>query len=229
MALPKLLQMLFANAGVGPKLREDILPDNVLLNEPGSLSFLNLSSSMLATLSDAESGTDNTKLMTALRVKEAIDALAFPFPTGGILIWPGEEPPDGFIVADGREISRTTYAKLFAVYGTKYGAGDGTTTFNVMDMDQLFAEFTTDPSQVGKYMPAGLPNITGQIGETLTYSGSPSYGAFDFELGDSTYSWATGQGQVAYPELDASRSSSIYGGSDSVQPSSLQLLPCIKS
>lgn len=38
---------------------------------------------------------------------------------------------DGELKADGSAISRTAYAELFALYGTTYGAGNGTTTFNL--------------------------------------------------------------------------------------------------
>lgn len=41
--------------------------------------------------------------------------------------------PEGFLFEEGQEVSRTTYADLFAVVGTTYGAGNGTTTFNVPD------------------------------------------------------------------------------------------------
>ena len=42
--------------------------------------------------------------------------------------------PVGWIPADGRALSRTTYAALFAAIGTTYGSGDGSTTFNVPDL-----------------------------------------------------------------------------------------------
>lgn len=42
--------------------------------------------------------------------------------------------PTGWLECDGRAISRTTYSALFAAIGTTYGAGDGSTTFNVPDM-----------------------------------------------------------------------------------------------
>ncbi len=41
--------------------------------------------------------------------------------------------PAGYLLADGSAVSRTTYANLFAVIGTTYGAGNGSTTFNVPD------------------------------------------------------------------------------------------------
>ena len=54
-------------------------------------------------------------------------------PIGGGCDYYGTVLPDGFMWADGSAISRTTYAELFAVIGTTYGAGDGSTTFNLPD------------------------------------------------------------------------------------------------
>lgn len=55
-------------------------------------------------------------------------------PIGGGCDYYGTElPSDNYMWGDGSEISRTTYAKLFARIGTKYGAGDGSTTFNLPD------------------------------------------------------------------------------------------------
>jgi len=39
--------------------------------------------------------------------------------------------PDGFLSCDGSAVSRTTYAALFSAIGETYGAGDGSTTFNL--------------------------------------------------------------------------------------------------
>ena len=53
---------------------------------------------------------------------------------GTIIQWPSNTLPDGTILfAHGQAVSRTTYADLFSVIGTTYGAGDGSTTFNVPD------------------------------------------------------------------------------------------------
>ena len=54
-------------------------------------------------------------------------------PVGSEIIWPLATPPTGFLEEDGSAISRTTYADLFAVIGTIYGVGDGSTTFNLPD------------------------------------------------------------------------------------------------
>src|SRR5690554_2439526 len=55
-------------------------------------------------------------------------------PTGSTQMFAGTSAPRGWLIADGRAVSRTTYAALFAVIGTTYGDGDGSTTFNLPDM-----------------------------------------------------------------------------------------------
>lgn len=57
-------------------------------------------------------------------------------PTGSMMMYSGDTAPDGYLLADGSAVSRTTYADLFAVVGTTYGVGDGATTFNLPDMRQ---------------------------------------------------------------------------------------------
>lgn len=53
--------------------------------------------------------------------------------TGMLSWWPLATPPSGWLERDGSAISRTTYSDLFAVIGTMYGTGDGSTTFNIPD------------------------------------------------------------------------------------------------
>jgi len=55
-------------------------------------------------------------------------------PVGTIIPYAGSEAPAGWLFCDGQEVSRTEYAKLFAVIGTTYGAGDGLTTFNLPNL-----------------------------------------------------------------------------------------------
>lgn len=54
-------------------------------------------------------------------------------PTGFSGFYAGGTPPDGWLEENGAWVSRTAYAKLFAVIGTAYGAGDGSTTFTLPD------------------------------------------------------------------------------------------------
>lgn len=52
-------------------------------------------------------------------------------PVGVITAYAGDTAPNGWLLCDGSAVSRTTYANLFSVLGTKCGAGDGSTTFNL--------------------------------------------------------------------------------------------------
>jgi len=61
-------------------------------------------------------------------------AVVAPFPTGCIIDFGGTTIPSGFLLCDGSAVSRTTYANLFAAIGVLWGAGNGTTTFNVPNL-----------------------------------------------------------------------------------------------
>lgn len=55
-------------------------------------------------------------------------------PVGVMNMWPTNTAPTGWLLCYGQAVSRSTYAALFAVIGTTFGAGDGSTTFNLPDM-----------------------------------------------------------------------------------------------
>ena len=148
--------------------------------------------------------------------------------TGEIKWFAFNTAPDGYLVCNGAEISRETYADLFAVIGTTFGSGDGSTTFTLPNLIDRFAQGST---AVGTVKSAGLPNITGNFSVQFI-----SNGDFTECENGALYTWgSTGNmtvGGAAYIgrhiAIDASRSSSIYGNSTTVQPPALTLLPCIK-
>jgi microcystin-dependent protein len=55
-------------------------------------------------------------------------------PSGQITMFAGATAPNGWLLCQGQAVSRTTYASLFSVISTTYGAGDGSTTFNVPNL-----------------------------------------------------------------------------------------------
>lgn len=59
-------------------------------------------------------------------------------PTGGMLMWGTASAPTGYLLCNGSAVSRSTYAALFAVIGTAYGSGDGSTTFTLPDFRDRF-------------------------------------------------------------------------------------------
>lgn len=77
---------------------------------------------------------------SGLGVMGAVDATGYTqngvqlIPAGLVLPYAGSSEPTGYLFCYGQAISRTTYAALFAVIGTTYGAGDATTTFNLPDI-----------------------------------------------------------------------------------------------
>lgn len=55
-------------------------------------------------------------------------------PPGSLVAYAAATAPTGWLLCDGSAVSRTVYQLLFVAIGTTYGAGDGSTTFNVPDM-----------------------------------------------------------------------------------------------
>lgn len=61
-------------------------------------------------------------------------AVGIAAPTGSISMFAGSTPPPGWLLCNGAAVSRTQYAALFAVIGTTYGSGDGSTTFSLPNL-----------------------------------------------------------------------------------------------
>ena len=127
---------------------------------------------------------------------------------------------EGWILCDGRAVSRTDYSDLFEAIGTQYGEGDGTTTFNVPNYRGKFLQMVSDSQTIGQEIEAGLPNITGQWNATgigLAVSGSGCFTGPWYTGGGETYG-GNGAANTTHLPFNASNSNSIYGKSDTVQP-----------
>jgi len=82
----------------------------------------------------ALTANSDSKIATQKAVKAYVDALGgqtFLVPTGAILPYGGSSAPSNFLLCDGSLVSRSTYATLFGILGTTYGAGDGSSTFGL--------------------------------------------------------------------------------------------------
>ena len=92
-------------------------------------SLVNPTRNSLANLADRSSNVPSTQWVQAV-LDVARRALT---PVGMVGYWFTPTPPAGWLVLDGSLVSRTVYAELFAVFGTYFGAGDGSTTFRLPD------------------------------------------------------------------------------------------------
>ena len=89
----------------------------------------------------ASTGTRSTQLATTAFVGAECTLAA---PIGSVYTFAGATVPTGWLKCNGALLSRTTYAALFAVIGTTYGAGDGSTTFALPDLRGEFVRGVDD-------------------------------------------------------------------------------------
>ena len=83
-------------------------------------------------------------------------------PTGCIIPWSDTSIPSGFLECNGQAVSRTTYATLFAIVATTYGAGNGSTTYNVPDLKDNVAlgrSISIAPSYIFAISPDSIANF----------------------------------------------------------------------
>lgn len=181
---------------------------------------------------------DNSKKLANTEFIQAFANILVP--VGVVQAFAGNTVPDGWLLCDGSAISRTDYADLYAVIGDTYGDGDGSSTFN---LPNLIDKFVQGNATAGTVKSAGLPNITGTQRLGWSDSSAPSLiveggnsGAFaslnnlpvtnQYRCAqDSTKLVGTSMNAIS---IDASRSSSIYGSSTTVQPPALTMQYIIK-
>ena len=103
---------------------------------------------------------DNSQIITAPQMASGI-------PTGSIITFVGTIAPSGWLLCDGTEFNRSIYPDLFAVIGTAYGAGDGSTTFGLPDLRGRMA--------------LGLDNMGGTSADRVTNIQADAMGGADGE------------------------------------------------
>lgn len=105
------------------------------------------------------------------------------WPVGAIIPWLGATVPSGWLMCNGQTVSRTTYANLFAVIGTNFGTGDGSTTFHTPSLQE--------------YQIAGAASFSSAI-TTANAFGSNNAGSF---LAHSTQTHTHTITSAAYSEI----------------------------
>ena len=105
-------------------------------------------------------------------------------PIGSILMWSTGSAPTGYLLCNGAAVSRSTYAALFAVVGTTFGVGDGSTTFNLPNYTNRLPYGTTVGATGGSstISAANLPSHTHTFSGTtsgMNASNPHGHGVFD--------------------------------------------------
>jgi len=121
-------------------------------------------------------------------------------PAGVINQFAGSAAPEGYLICDGSEVSRTEYADLFATIGTIYGEGDGSTTFNLPNLQtRVPVGLSTDLGfdQLGKTGGAKDHALTvdempaHNHGGSTSSSGSHTHSTYLSQAGDHTHTGTT--------------------------------------
>ena len=171
-------------------------------------------------LCTTDTATDGTVVWTIDKIG-AGDSSGGGTPTGTILAYASNGAlPDGYLACDGSAVSRTTYADLFDVIGTTWGAGDGSTTFSLPNLNGYWLKGS---STAGSSVSAGLPNITGSAGNWRVGASNTRTGAFSGSaVSSSTSTKGTTAESIKALTLDfsAAKSNSLYGASSTVSVSS---------
>ena len=137
---------------------------------------------------------------------------------------------ENWFICDGREVLRSEYPELFSIISTDFGAGNGTTTFNIPNFKNR-TPWGAD-GNLNSTLNSGLPNITGyykpgsnipmtNIKTTDAQLPTIANGAFSVSMETTAMMLSTSHGNSVKPkimEFDASKSNAIYGGSNIVQP-----------
>jgi microcystin-dependent protein len=149
-------------------------------------------------------------------------------PVGSIIMLGSNSVPDGYFSCDGSSISRTVYSKLFAKIGITYGAGDGSTTFNLPSFDingSFLRGSGGNASALGVLQGDAIRNITGNnTFEHMSYYSSG--GAFSTTKGDnSSYGVNISGGGKFTNTFDASR---VVPTANENRPLNYSIKICIK-
>ena len=127
--------------------------------------------------------------------------------TGSVIPWSDSSIPTGFLNCDGAAVSRSTYADLFATIGTTYGSGDGSTTFNLPNLQ--------DDIVMGRSPTKALASTGGA--NTVTNVGNASGNTGNRTIGNPTRAPHShpGSGNAANNQLGQSSGPPVISGGNS--------------
>jgi microcystin-dependent protein len=150
-------------------------------------------------------------------------------PVGIIMYWTNSTAPSGWLVCDGSAVSRTTYADLFAVVGTTFGEGDGSTTYNLpaLTTPEKFIRCDTNPDPVGGGSDDAVVVKHTHIQDSHSHYYSVSWASSGFwpiaASGNRSFRWR-GTTDSKRPEIHETG----VDGTEMNMPAYIELVPIIK-
>ena len=138
---------------------------------------------------------------------------------GEVAFFARSTPPSGWLKANGAAVSRTTYAALFDAIGTTFGAGDGSTTFNLPDLRGEFIRGLDD----GRNIDGGRRLGTAQGDAIKTHTITVPNSGFEGRVQGSWFYAESGNGNNNQKE-----NTITYNGENETRPRNIALLACIK-
>lgn len=142
-----------------------------------------------------------------------------------LIAWNSNVIPEGWLLCDGSEVSKTTYAFLYRMLGNRHGEATDNTKFKLPDYrNRTF--WGGDTTNVGTVKDSALPNIKGNLGviDTPNNTSGPFY-AEGMGVGNDSNDY----GNKTFYKFNASRSSAVYKDSQAiVQPPVIQTPVIIK-
>lgn len=187
----------------------------------------------LATSSEVSTGTDTTRAITPAALNAAIPNLGITAPTGTIITFAGTSAPTGYLECDGAAVDRTTYSALFAICGTTYGSGDGSTTFNLPDLRGEFVRGWDNSRGVDSGRSFGSTQNSANLSHSHNIT-DPGH-THPIEASTADASVATGGASAADSATTTNTTSATTNitiqnsGDSEARPRNIALLYCVKS
>lgn len=202
--------------------------------------------SNIVTADLADASVTTAKLADGAVTQAKLNAGVTLVPTGAIMPFAMNSAPSGWLAANGAAVSRTAYAALFTAIGTTYGTGDGSSTFNLPDLQGYFvrgAGTNSDGTAAGTFGAKQADAVISHTHSGTTSNDSPDHthqntgpngGANGTGSGGQSSAWSGGQ---TYTTSGASTrhthtfttSGQSPAGATETRPKNIALLYCIKT
>lgn len=148
--------------------------------------------------------------------QEVLDLINTMQPAGEVTAFASSTAPTGWLVCEGQTISRTTYARLFAAIGTRFGAGNGSTTFQLPDLRGEFIRGWDNSRgiDVGRVFGTFQQHMFASHTHNIGLANDPSVSGGLVKEGEG--------------HVDANTQTSAAGGNET-RPRNVALLYCIRT